>query len=753
MYQTVGHSLIPLYARALDLPLYRQEILGRAVNTERDYTSPDPNISAHGEEENDETESLVPLLKKVMAAHPDANAVSTGAILSTYQRTRVENVALRLGLTPLSFLWQYPVLPPYTQAGLLRDMEDVGMDARIIKVASGGLDAGFLWENVADSKTVTRLQRAMARFGENGDGAVLGEGGEFETLAVDGPGVLWKGRIEVLKEGDGVSVGEGGNAVFRGRDARVVMKEGVEGQGDGLEKLRIPDLWDDEFKKVLEKVSSLDLHSTNPRSSLSENPLPPTPTTLPTLLISSTPTTLTLSNLVPSPGLTTPTSQITSILSTLTSHLSTHNLTPAHILHVTILLRHISDFKTINAPYASYFNHSNPPTRVTISNGPRMPPGTDILLSVIASKHLQPGMRKGLHVQSRSYWAPANIGPYSQAITAPLLPDTNVSLAGEEQEEVSASETRDVQIVYLAGQIPLEPARMQLRQPSSSSSSSSGYVFASQATLALQHLFRVSRAVRVRWFTVGIAFLGRCPDDKEAARRASIVRSVWKETCTRTLGPETDVSDGEANNDDDESDENSAIDPWDLRNRISALQVDDTTHRAPVLDPTVLDRLPFTPTNSSQSWKPRRLPPVFSIEVQELPAGADIEWHSTGLSGSDLTGALTLVSSLLEKSTLTYLPKEKTVVVTMEIDGEGDGVEDVPARLEEMTDLLGLSREEKGFCWDHAVLYAGHGLEGRAGGHWDDCVEGLQWVPCFRVWGEGGEKVGGVVVLRGTVVP
>src|SRR6266480_3532301 len=97
MYQTIGHKLIPLYAQALDLPLYREPIRGSAANIDRDY-SPTP-LSIE-----DETESLVPLLKRIKQAHPEVNAVSTGAILSTYQRTRVESVAPRMGLIPLSFL-------------------------------------------------------------------------------------------------------------------------------------------------------------------------------------------------------------------------------------------------------------------------------------------------------------------------------------------------------------------------------------------------------------------------------------------------------------------------------------------------------------------------------------------------------------------------------------------------------------------------------------------------------------------------
>jgi diphthine-ammonia ligase len=213
MYQTVGASLISLYGEALDVPLYRQEIRGSAVIHDRDYH----------EQKDDETEDLVPLLRLAMQHHPEANAVSTGAILSTYQRTRVESVALRLGLTPLSFLWQYPFLPPYLQSSLLSDMHAVGQHSNIIKVASGGLDESFLGVNVADPKTVSRMKRALGRFSENGDGALVGEGGEFETLVVDGPSLLWKRRLEIQGEGEVVRQ-EGGTATWKAA-AKVVGKD------------------------------------------------------------------------------------------------------------------------------------------------------------------------------------------------------------------------------------------------------------------------------------------------------------------------------------------------------------------------------------------------------------------------------------------------------------------------------------------------------------------------------------------------
>ena len=148
MYQTVGHSVIPLYEGALGFPLYRRPIIGSAVNQSLNYTP--EGVSSLP----DEAEDLLLLLKDVLKAHPHANAVSTGAILSTYQRMRVESVAVRLGLTPLSYLWQYPYLPPYQDHSLLEHMRLVGQKSIIIKVASGGLDESFLGLDISNPTTL-----------------------------------------------------------------------------------------------------------------------------------------------------------------------------------------------------------------------------------------------------------------------------------------------------------------------------------------------------------------------------------------------------------------------------------------------------------------------------------------------------------------------------------------------------------------------------------------------------------------------
>ena len=82
----------------------------------------------------DEVEDLRALLRAALARFPDAQGVATGAILSDYQRLRVEAVCASLGLTSLAYLWHRP------QGPLFQEMLDEGIEAVIVKVASAGLE-------------------------------------------------------------------------------------------------------------------------------------------------------------------------------------------------------------------------------------------------------------------------------------------------------------------------------------------------------------------------------------------------------------------------------------------------------------------------------------------------------------------------------------------------------------------------------------------------------------------------------------
>ena len=103
--------------------------------------------------------------------------------------------------------------------------------------------------------------------------------------------------------------------------------------------------------------------------------------------------------------------------------------------HITLLLASMSDFVPANTVYKSYFGTS-PPTRATVAVP--LPPGQRVKLEIIGFDDRPPspkgkqgsrssidgrpiGGRQALHVQSLSYWAPANIGPYSQAVIVRLV--------------------------------------------------------------------------------------------------------------------------------------------------------------------------------------------------------------------------------------------------------------------------------------------------------------------------------------------
>ena len=178
MYQTVGHDAVHVVAAAIGVPLYRAAITGSALNIDSEYggRTLDPN---------DETEDLFRLLVHVKSQHTDIEGVSVGAILSNYQRVRVEHVVRRpeLDLVPLAYLWQR------NQSSLLAEMTSSGLVAALIKVAGIGLAERDL------GKTLQQLQPKLEHLHALYDAHVCGEGGEYETLTLDAP--IFSRRVDL----------------------------------------------------------------------------------------------------------------------------------------------------------------------------------------------------------------------------------------------------------------------------------------------------------------------------------------------------------------------------------------------------------------------------------------------------------------------------------------------------------------------------------------------------------------------------
>ncbi|KAK3311254.1 uncharacterized protein B0T15DRAFT_520897 [Chaetomium strumarium] len=679
MYQTVGHEVIALYAEATGLPLYRQAITGSATQHGKEYshyqrslrsTSSDdgegplglgpedpaaatsPNASAEGAEcraaagggiapeDPDETESMIPLLEAVKKAHPEANAICAGAILSTYQRTRVESVATRLGLTPLAYLWKFPVLPApglsdpdpaaRSDAQLLDDMAAGGMEARIIKVASGGLDESFLWTNVASAAGKSRLARAMRRFGTAETGAVIGEGGEFETLVVDGPPTLFKKRIVVAEEDRRVVKEDGGSAWLRLCNASLQDK-GEESTVAGMESsVRIPDLLDQKFVGVLGMLASADAGAAPPRRLWPETEEEAGIVPRLATLQASTCQKLQPWCFASSNRSATIEEETQSIVKQIRQRLRQHSLPPSAILSATVTLRRMADFPIINGIYGTLFNAPNPPSRVTISCGDALSTataGANIAVYLTVHTALPPAERQGLHVQSRSYWAPANIGPYSQAISIPVA-----SLGPKEEPDVRSLPSGP-RLVSIAGQIPLVPATMSLPERGDDSEEDALKL---QLTLSLQHLWRIGVEMGVQWWTSAVAYFPRCAVSPSASdeggtmvHRARLASAAWR---TAHLSSSSSDFSPDGEEEEEEEEDEGGPDLWDRRYNPQYMTyssfggAESGKVKALLPDRSVL--APFRSVSTDRSDAVPVVPPLFVAEVDELPRAAGVEWHA-----------------------------------------------------------------------------------------------------------------------------
>ena len=80
---------------------------------------------------------------------------------------------------------------------------------------------------------------------------------------------------------------------------------------------------------------------------------------------------------------------------------------------MTGLLGSMETFSAFNGAYSENFGTS-PPARACVAVN--LPSHRQVALECVAFSCRSPLERFALHVQGISYWAPANIGPYSQAI-------------------------------------------------------------------------------------------------------------------------------------------------------------------------------------------------------------------------------------------------------------------------------------------------------------------------------------------------
>lgn len=150
MFHTINIHLTKLLSNAIDVPLLSRQTEG---------------------EKEDELGDLKDILESI-----SIDGVISGAIASEYQRTRIEGICHDLGIKSFTPIWHKN---PYL---LIKDQIDAGFVIRIVGVYANGFDESWLGKKL-DIKTLEELVELKKKFAIN----IAGEGGEFETLAIDGP--------------------------------------------------------------------------------------------------------------------------------------------------------------------------------------------------------------------------------------------------------------------------------------------------------------------------------------------------------------------------------------------------------------------------------------------------------------------------------------------------------------------------------------------------------------------------------------
>lgn len=480
MYQTVGHQGIDLYAEAMGLPLYREVISGTAVNQGKIYRPTD----------DDEVEDMYRLLARIKG-EMDIEAVAVGAILSDYQRIRVENVCRRLGLVSLAYLWRR------NQKELLQEMITSNVEAIIIKVACLGLDPNIhLGMSIRDIQP--HLLLMQEKYGLN----VCGEGGEYETFTLDCP--LFKKRL-VIDEKELIvcsddSVAPAGYLNLKvhlepkTQETAIELPPTVKNALDYVNDLSdtvFSDLSDIELSETeLESIEKLEKEEKKKHKEL--NPLLNTQDSVDTDQNDSVESigynydmhehreihpVLDHSSIYGNShgwyyiggivGEGVDTAMATKdAMKKLINLLTSQDMRLEDVCSVNIYMRDMGDYAALNEVYVDAFNFVNPPTRVCVQCP--LPDDVGLILDAVAHKSSSQNYdpdgnskeRVTMHVQGISHWAPANIGPYSQAVKV-----------GE--------------VIGTCGQIALVPGSMQLLDGGARR----------QCALALRHLTRVVRAV------------------------------------------------------------------------------------------------------------------------------------------------------------------------------------------------------------------------------------------------------------------
>ncbi|WP_458405339.1 diphthine--ammonia ligase [Methanobrevibacter sp.] len=163
MFHVPNIHITDLLAQALDIPIMSVETDGVKEEELEDLKTAFEKLKSFGVE-----------------------AIYTGALYSVYQKSRIEKLGSEVGLKIISPYWHVDELE------YMRKIVSLGFKIIICGVAAWGLDESWLGR-VIDDETIDELVKLNEKYHVD----IAFEGGEAETLAIDGP--IFKKRVKILK--------------------------------------------------------------------------------------------------------------------------------------------------------------------------------------------------------------------------------------------------------------------------------------------------------------------------------------------------------------------------------------------------------------------------------------------------------------------------------------------------------------------------------------------------------------------------
>jgi len=159
MFHYPNIRLVDLFAEAVGIPLVKAESSGV---------------------QNEELEDLKRLLGKL-----DVEGIVSGAIASSYQKSKLDEICKKLGLKSIAPLWHRDPLE------ILNEMLKLKLEVIITGVYAHGFNVDWLGKKI-NKDAVEKLRTLNSLYGVS----LVGEGGEYETLVLDAP--FFKKRIKIV---------------------------------------------------------------------------------------------------------------------------------------------------------------------------------------------------------------------------------------------------------------------------------------------------------------------------------------------------------------------------------------------------------------------------------------------------------------------------------------------------------------------------------------------------------------------------